>query len=409
MEEADIDILKRALERERRARKEAERILEKKSGELYLISEELKEANRKLEGTLLQKTNELQGVFDNLVDAYVLMDVKGNILAMNQSAIELFGFQDGSDGVNVVDLIYKEDFEYAMQSFNELVQKGSFSDYQARVYTRKKGVRNVHINASVISNDSGEPVAAQGIVRDITEALENEEERKALLLDLERTNKDLTDFAHVVSHDLKSPLRSMDTLINWLKEDFNENFDPKASETLELLLDKVDKMDRLIEGVLQYSSIDRSEMSTERIDTVALVNEITHTLEVPKHIDIEVGDLPVVEANKYRLLQLFQNLLSNAILNMDKKQGDILVTGIERQADYYFKVEDNGKGIPKSYQQKIFNIFESLNDDEQSTGIGLAIVKKVIEFYKGTIWVESEVSKGTVIHFTIGKEKHGRA
>ena len=141
----ELEILKRALKREKEARKQAEQILEGKSRELYQLTQELKNVNTKLKEGLNEKTSELQGVFGNLVDAYVLKDISGNVIKMSHSAKELFGYDINQEKLNIIKLIYKEDYEYAMSSFQELIAKGSFSDYQARVYTKNKGVRTVHI------------------------------------------------------------------------------------------------------------------------------------------------------------------------------------------------------------------------------------------------------------------------
>ena len=137
------DILERALARERAARKEAERILEEKAGELFTLSRKLKQSNEQLQNVLSQRNSELQGVFDNLVDAYVLMDTTGEVLKMNDAAIALFGYNPAEEVINVTKLIYKEDITYAMMSFGSLIKEGYFSDYQARVYT--KAVSYTHL------------------------------------------------------------------------------------------------------------------------------------------------------------------------------------------------------------------------------------------------------------------------
>ncbi len=396
MAKNELDILKKALERERNARKQAESILEEKSRELYILSQKLEQQNTVLKGDLNEKSTELKGLFDNLVDAYVLMDIEGNVIKMNHSAVSLFGYDPITEKVNVVKLIYKEDIDYAMQSFSQLLKEGTFSDYRGRVITKNKGVRNVHINASIIKDENQKPIAAQGIVRDITKEL-------AIAKNLERKNRDLNDFAHVVSHDLKSPLRGMDTLINWLREDYAEAIDEKGQETFDLLLNKVYKMDNLIDGILKYSRLDEISKK-EEIDLNFLVNEILDILHIPENISVSiVNPLPIIQGDAPRLQQLFQNLLNNAISSINKNKGNIAV-GFKEKVDHWeFYVRDNGKGIAKAYQKKIFEIFESLEDNEHSTGIGLSIVKKIVEFYEGDIWVDSEPGKGTIFYFTLKK------
>ena len=205
MNQDQIDILKRALQREKAARKAAEKILEDKSRELYYTSEELKESNLKLENLLHEKSTQLKGVFENIIDAYVVIDLKGNVIKINDAAIELFGYDLVAQKVNVVNLIYKEDFKYAMQSFYELSKNGFFTNYSARVYTKTNEIKWVHINASVIFDSNKKPIAAQGIVRDITDIKNLESQKENLLAALEKSNNELQEYAHIVSHDLKSP------------------------------------------------------------------------------------------------------------------------------------------------------------------------------------------------------------
>ena len=141
MSQDQLDILKRALEREKAARKAAEKILEDKSRELYHTSEELKQSNLQLEKLLHEKSTQLKGVFENIIDAYVVIDLKGNVIKINDAAVDLFGYDIAEEGVNVVNLIYKDDFKYAMQSFYDLTKKGFFTNYRARVYTKPKGFK----------------------------------------------------------------------------------------------------------------------------------------------------------------------------------------------------------------------------------------------------------------------------
>ncbi|UZO82251.1 ATP-binding protein [Aquimarina sp. ERC-38] len=402
MTRATTEILERALQREKTARKQAEAILEQKSKELYERTQELKAANTRLENLYDTKNNELQGVFNNLVDAYILMNTEGKVIEMNQSAKELFGYDIQKKPLNVTTLIYKDDKAYAMKSFQELLQKGAFTDYKARVYTKNKGVRSVHINASLIKNNDS-IIGAQGIVRDITEQLQQEQQREELLIELESNNKELQDFAHVVSHDLKSPLRSMNALITWLKEDYQEVLDQNAQKSFNQLLLKVEKMDHLIEGILRYSSIERTQQKNKAIDLNQLINEILEVIHYPDHIQVQIIDeLPVIQGDRFRLQQLFQNLISNAIKYNDKEKG-IITLSVKDSGDYWeFEVSDNGPGIPEAYHQKVFEIFQTITNSKESTGVGLSIVKKVVDLYKGEIKILSN-KNGATFRFTLHK------
>ncbi len=405
MNNVDPEILQRALLREKAARKQAEKILEDKSRELYLITRQLQEANEKLQSGLTEKTTELQGVFDNLVDAYVLIDLGGNIIKLNDAAKELFGYDVPKEKINVVRLIYKKEFKYAMSSFNQLIKTGSFSDYVARVYTKNKGIRWVHINASIIKNSKNKPIGAQGIVKDITDQRAIENQNKKLLSDLEKSNEELGEYAHIVSHDLKSPLRSINALVNWLREDYKSVLDKPGLENISLIEQTLEKMENLINGILNYSSVSNINLlKDEKVDINNTIKDIKNTIFIPKHIKIEIAQsLPTIKGDKTRIQQLFQNLISNAVNYIDKDIGRIEISFEEKKSHYVFKIKDNGVGIEKEYFDKIFKIFQSLGDNKNSTGIGLSIVKKIVGIYNGKIWLESQPKVGTSFFFSLKK------
>ncbi|GAA3510266.1 hypothetical protein GCM10022393_24390 [Aquimarina addita] len=403
---SEIEILQRALQRQKASRKQAEGILEDKSRELFQLTEELQKANRQLKEGLTESTTELQGVFDNLVDAYVLMDISGWVIKMNNAATELFGHDIKNEKINIVTLIYKEDYVYAMDSFKQLIHNGSFSDYQARVYTKNKGIRTVHINASLILDDQQKPVAAQGIVRDITEKLESEKHRQQLLNTLAKSNQELKDFAHIVSHDLKSPLRSINALVNWLKNDYTEVLEGDGLNNIKLIEQTLEKMEQLINGILSYSSAgNKDALKEQQIDINTTIDDIRKTIFIPSHIKIHTKKtLPIITGDKTKIRQLFQNLISNAVEYIDKDQGIIEVDVEDKKSHYLFSIKDNGIGIEKEYHEKVFKIFQSLGDTKNSTGIGLSIVRKIVDLYEGEIWLESELKKGTTVFFSLKKQ-----
>ncbi len=232
---------------------------------------------------------------------------------------------------------------------------------------------------------------------------EIEEQRQKILEDLEKSNQQLSEYAHVVSHDLKSPLRTINTLMNWIKEDNPTGLSVDTPHNFNLIDQNIQKMDHLINDILEYSLIDKKPTRNVRINVEQLVNEIVDMSTIPKHIKITIAALPNVYMDKIRLRQVFQNLIENAIASMDKPNGHIHIEAKEHLTNWEFFVIDNGKGIAEKYHGKIFEVFQSLEAKGTSTGIGLSIVKKIIEFYKGRVWVKSQVGVGTTFHFTIKK------
>jgi PAS domain S-box-containing protein len=662
MSQQKIDILERSLKREKAARKSAEKILEDKSRDLHILSDELKASNSKLENLLHEKSSQLKGVFENIIDAFVVIDLWGNVIKFNDAATHLFGYDIDTEALNILSLIYVEDMEYAKASFTELQTKGFFKYYKARVYTKSKGVKWVHINASIIYDKNKNPIAAQGIVRDITKertsnekliesenrlstlilnlnsgiiledenrkivlsntkfcelldrdmlpddlferditlvaeqnknlvknpeffiqrlheivkkkvavfgvqlefidgkvmeanympiiidgkskgflwtftditlekkynlslevqklkfsniianmnlglvevnnddeillinqsfsdmsgyseeellgkkanhilfkekgdniilkqnnrrlkgdsnsyelkvktknneykhwlvsgapnynllgdvvgsigihlditALKNLELQKELILnELEISNNQLHEYAHIVSHDLKSPLRSIDALVSWIKADNKGKFDKITEQNFELLDTTLETMEKLISNVLKYSSAGSTAKENEEdIDLNSILSNLKNMLLIPDNISINIPKkLPTVRGDKTKFQQLFQNLLSNAIKFCDKENGVIEINYVDNNTFHQFSIKDNGIGIQKKYHDKIFQIFHSLKKRKDSTGVGLSIVKKIIQLHEGDIWLESEPNVGTTFYFTIKKVK----
>jgi len=233
--------------------------------------------------------------------------------------------------------------------------------------------------------------------------LEINKQREKLLEHLSSQNQELSDYAHMVSHDLKSPLRNIDALTSWLKEDYDELLDDNGKDSLKLIRENVTKMDALISGILEYSAIGKVHVEVYPVDLNILVSDILRLVRLPKHISVTVDKLPVINGDKYRLQQIFQNFIDNAIKYNDKLIGTIKIKVWELENNWQFCVEDNGKGIDEIYFEKIFKTFEKLDNHVDSTGIGLSIVKKVIDSYEGKVWVESKLGKGTSFYFTLKK------
>lgn len=221
---------------------------------------------------------------------------------------------------------------------------------------------------------------------------------------LYKVNSELKEFAYVVSHDLKAPLRSIGSLCDWLISDYHDKLDEEGRGYLNLLKKRVTRLHKLVEGILHYSRIGRTESKKTMINTNKLITEIIDLLAVEGEIVLD--DLPEVYMNEVQLRQVFQNLISNAVKYNDK---EILVLEISCETnteEYVFRVADNGSGIKEKYFDRIFKIFQTLEakDVSDSTGVGLTIVKKIILTNGGKVWVESEVGKGTEFYFSIPKK-----
>lgn len=243
--------------------------------------------------------------------------------------------------------------------------------------------------------------------QEIVQRQQSQEKMAQLLKAVESTNKELNDFAYVVSHDLKAPLRGISSLSQWLLADYSAQLDEQGQEFIHLLINRVQKMHNLIEGILQYSRVGRVKEEIRQVNLNQLVADVIELLAPRENIQIEVAsNLPVVDFERTRIEQVFQNLLSNAIKFIDKPQGQITIKCKDDSNDWLFSVTDNGLGIEKEQFARIFQIFQKIYNDKSSdsTGIGLALVKKIVEMYDGKVWVESEVGKGSTFFFTVKKQ-----
>ena len=283
--------------------------------------------------------------------------------------------------------------------------KGISDTYEVNVQVKGGQKKHWLISGAPRYNEKGQVIGSIGIHLDITEQYELSEQKEQLLKDLESRNEGLQEYAHIVSHDLKSPLRSISALVSWLEEDFGDKLGPAGLSQLNLMQDKIASMDQLITGILRYSSIGSEKARFEICPTLELIQQLKATIYWPEQIALRFnGTMPSINADKTQLQQLFQNLLSNAISHMDKPKGQIEI-GYNDLGDLHeFSVKDNGIGIPKAYKEKIFEIFETLESGKGSSGIGLSIVKKIVQLHGGTICVKSEYGAGATFYFTIKKD-----
>jgi signal transduction histidine kinase len=220
---------------------------------------------------------------------------------------------------------------------------------------------------------------------------------------LERRNKELDQFVYAASHDLKSPLRAIANIAQWLVDDFEGKLNEETQYYLDLLQARVYRMENLIDGLLQYYRVGRAQMSSEIVDVAQLLGEIVDSLDPPAEFSIEIAsEMPTLRTVRVLLEQVFTNLIGNAIKHHDGERGRITITA-QRQPDrgYEFAVTDDGPGIDPQFHDKIFGLFQTLRPHtSDNTGIGLALVKKIVDGEQGTIAIDSLPEKGTTIRFT---------
>ena len=369
------------------------------------LEQELKERKR-TEATLRESEEKYKTIAEN-VNVGIFRNTpgpKGRFIEANNAVIHMFNYESKDEFLKThVSELYKE--PERRKKFNKkMMDKGYVKDEELLLKRNDGTTFWGSVTAVSVIDENGKVQYYDGIIEDITERKMAEKKQSQLLKELEKVNSELKDFAYIVSHDLKAPLRAIGSLVNWISTDYRDKFDEEGKETVNLLIGRVRRMNDLIEGILQYSRVGRIKEDMEKVDLNQLVANVIDLVAPPEHIQVNIRDpLPTIQCEKTRVVQIFQNLLSNAVKYMNKPEG-IIEIGCKRENGLLkFSVSDNGPGIEKKYHEKIFQIFQTLSprDEIESTGVGLSLVKKIVELYKGKIWIESVVGSGSTFYFTL--------
>ena len=220
---------------------------------------------------------------------------------------------------------------------------------------------------------------------------------------IEERNRELDQFTYIVSHDLKAPLRAISNLSAWIEEDLEDKLDEETAQNMTLLRSRVRRMDNFIDGLLEYARAGKAQEEVVTVDTQQLLYEIIDSIAPPPEFTIEIKDkMPILQTEALALQQVFSNLISNAIKHHHRNDGKVTISATKDRDFYQFSVADDGAGIAKEHQEKIFMVFQTLTDKDtkENTGIGLSIVKKIIDRHEGKIWLESQLGSGTTFYFT---------
>lgn len=219
--------------------------------------------------------------------------------------------------------------------------------------------------------------------------------------ELQKRNSELDQFGYVVSHDLKAPIRGIHNVIQWIEEDLHDELSVQMKKYFAIIRERIRRMEELITGLLDYARINREKPLKEPVDVNLLVKDLADLI-IPPDFELLVDELPVLNTERIRLQQVFSNLISNSVKYTAAKKPRIDIKCKELKKVYEFSVADNGIGIAPDYHEKIFEVFQTLRDKnaKESTGIGLAIVKKIIDDQHCDIKVNSDAGKGAIFTFS---------
>jgi PAS domain S-box-containing protein len=410
---------------------------------------------KQAEEALYEAKQLLSNAVDNAAIGMVLVRMDGVFHQVNRAFCDIIGYtEEELLGKTLQDITHPEDYGLVKGLIEKLRTGKALSvDFKKRFIHKQGEVVHVHLIRVLLKDDQETPLFYFDQVQDITKQVKSDRElkkykdhledvvetrtrdltektanlektQKALTFlledvnearaeiehinrELEAVNRELKDFAYIVSHDLKAPLRAVSQLAFWISQDYAESFDHEGKEQLNLLINRVKRMDALINGILEYSRLSRGRTKKESIDLNKLLADCVESLAPPEHIRITVQpSLPAVNADQTRMSQVFQNLIGNAIKFMDKSQGVVQVECIDKGDKWEFRITDNGPGIEEKYFDKIFQIFQTLTsrDEKENTGIGLTLAKKIVEQLGGKIWLESKIGHGTTFFFTLATQ-----
>jgi PAS domain S-box-containing protein len=346
-------------------------------------------------------------------DMILVRDLSDLITYWNPACEKTYGWTEKEAlGQHIHQLLKTEFPEPLTEIQAQFLQQGQWRG--ELVQTTKTGRKlTVSSTWSLHRDEQGKYLANLEIDKDITEtkqAAEALRSRAEVLAKttaiLEKRNQELDRFAYIVSHDLKAPLRAIANLSSWIEEDLDGKLEGETQHHMNLLRSRVKRMEALIDGLLQYSRVGRLQSPLEMVNTRELIEEIIDSLDPPPEIKIKIkGEMPVFKTERLLLNQVLSNLISNSIKHRETPQGKVEIDVKDAGNFYEFAIADDGTGIDPQYHDRIFVMFQTLQprDKVENTGVGLAIVRKIIEEKEGKISVESEEGQGSTFRFTWSK------
>ena len=348
-----------------------------------------------------------------------LADVRGKVLWNNPQMKNLMGISDSEDLSSLEIRNYHPDWAFDLvveKGIPTAVDKGTWLGETALL---TKDGREIPVSQLIIAHKStdGKVEYISTVMRNLSQQKEAENSLKEKAIELgllnrellkttsqlKKRNQELDRFAYVTSHDLKAPLRAIANLATWLGEDLSGQIPEENQKQLKLMQSRVKRMDGLIQGLLDYSRVGRKTTPIETVDLNNLIVELNNLLSIPPGFEIIIASkLPTIKTETLLLQQVFSNLIDNSIKYHPRQEGKITIFVEEHDSYYQFAVSDDGLGIDPQYHERIFTIFQTLQarDTIESTGIGLSIVKKIVESKGGKIWLESKVGEGATFYFT---------
>jgi PAS domain S-box-containing protein len=336
-------------------------------------------------------------------------DIQTDVMRWTPEMEALYGLQPGGFGKTYAEwvrLIHPDDRPQTEEAVRKALQQGTL-ETEFRAVWPDGTVRWLAARGVVFKNGDGKPRRLVGVNIDITERRKTEEDMARLLSELQRSNKELEQFAYIASHDLQEPLRMIASYVQLLEQKYKGRLDEKADKYIYFAVDGALRMQNLIEALLAYSRVTTRGAPFDPVDTNLVFTHVVVNLSAvikENHATVTKDPLPTVRGDEAQLAQLFQNLIGNAIKFRKPDTPPLVhVSAKKARKQWLFSVRDNGIGMEAKYFDRIFQIFQRLHTHAEypGTGIGLAICKRIVERHGGRIWLESAPGEGTTFFFTL--------
>ena len=366
--------------------------------QILSVSRDITERKRQ-SAALLQSGRKFSAIFNQTFQLMGLVSLNGVLLEVNQAALNSISVSESEIiGKSFWDAPWwhTEQLQQQLRDAISTAASGQFVRYEVEFPNSSGAVSITDFSLKPMFNEVGQVESIVAEAHDITD-------RKQAQADLEQRNRELDSFVHVVSHDLKAPLRAVANLSEWIEEDFEGSLSVANQQQMAKLRSRVHKMQATIDGLLDYARIGMKVETIESVPIAELLADVIDSIAPPPTFKIELPpELPMLSTRRLPLFQVFANLISNGIKHHYSEAGSIQILIEERGDCYEFAIIDDGSGIAPEHHDRMFKIFQAVNPQNRpdSTGIGLAIVKKIIEAEGGTIRLESELGKGTTFYFT---------
>lgn len=385
------------------------------------------------EAALRQSQEQFRATFEQAAVGIAHVDLEGHWLRVNQKLCDIVGYCAAELTERTFqDITHPDDLEADLALMQKLLD-GEIQTYsiEKRYFHQSGEIVWIELTASLVrevapdhqasNSDLGIPRYFISVVEEINDRKQAQAElqersrelsnfngllAQAAVL-LEERNQELDRFVHIVSHDLKAPLRAISNLSQWIEEDLEGELSADNQQQMALLRDRVYRMQAMIDGLLEYARAGRTDADIEPVVVAELLAEVIDSLDPPHPFRVEIApEMPTIQTKRLLLSQVFANLISNGIKHHNRPDGLIRISSQDKGDFYEFEVADDGPGIASEHHDKIFMIFQAVNpqNSQDSSGIGLSIVKKIVETEEGTIRLESELGKGTTFYFTWPKQ-----